>query len=40
MNVVHHAPYRVIYRVDGKRVVVLTIRHARRAWDTAEIAEG
>ncbi|MCX5768271.1 MAG: type II toxin-antitoxin system RelE/ParE family toxin [Gemmatimonadetes bacterium] len=35
-----HAPYRVIYRVDGKRVVVLTIRHARRAWDTAEITDG
>ena len=28
-----HAPYRVIYRVDTARVVMLTLRHVRRAWD-------
>jgi plasmid stabilization system protein ParE len=27
------APYRVIYRVDASRVVILTLRHTRRAWD-------
>jgi len=32
-----HAPYRVIYRVDAKRVVILTLRHSRRAWGAAEI---
>jgi toxin ParE1/3/4 len=30
-----HAPYRVIYRVDATRVVILTLRHWRRAWDDA-----
>jgi len=32
-----HAPYRVIYRVDAARVVILTLRHVRRAWDSAEV---
>jgi plasmid stabilization system protein ParE len=31
------APYRVIYRVDAGRVVILTLRHTRRAWDSSEI---
>lgn len=31
-----HAPYRVIYRVDATGVVILTLRHSRRAWDKAE----
>jgi len=31
------APYRVIYRVDASRVVILTLRHTRRAWDQSEI---
>lgn len=35
-----HAPYRVIYRVDASRVVILTLRHWRRAWDPAEVAGG
>ena len=35
-----HAPYRVIYRVDATRVVILTLRHGRRAWDSAEVGEG
>jgi plasmid stabilization system protein ParE len=33
-------PYRVVYRVDAKQVVVLTIRHSRRAWDSDEIVQG
>ena len=32
-----HAPYRVIYRVDASRVVILTLRHSRRAWDPSEV---
>ena len=35
-----HDPYRIIYRVDATRVVVLTLRHGRRAWDPAELARG
>ena len=31
------APYRVIYRVDAKRVVILTVRHSRRAFDRDEV---
>jgi toxin ParE1/3/4 len=32
-----HAPYRIIYRVDASRVVILTLRHLRRAGDPAEV---
>jgi plasmid stabilization system protein ParE len=35
-----HAPYRVIYRVDASRVVILTLRHQRRAWNPAEVTHG
>ena len=34
---IFHSPYRVIYRVDASRVVILTVRHERRAWDRTEI---
>jgi toxin ParE1/3/4 len=34
-----HAPYRVIFRVDASRVVVLTLRHCRRALDPAEVTD-
>ena len=34
---IFHSPYRVIYRVDASRVVILTLRHQRRAWDWTEI---
>ena len=37
---IQHAPYRVIYRVDRSRVVILTLRHWRRAWDPAELVDG
>ncbi|MBI3789608.1 MAG: type II toxin-antitoxin system RelE/ParE family toxin [Gemmatimonadetes bacterium] len=32
-----HRPYRIIYRIDAKQIVILTLRHERRAWDAAEI---
>ena len=35
-----NAPYRVIYRVDASRAVVLTLRHWRREWDEAEVFVG
>ena len=34
------APYRVIYRVDASRVVILTLRHWRRKWEPAEVPDG
>ena len=38
-QILHH-PYRIVYRVDAKQVVVLTIRHSRRDWDSSEIVQG
>lgn len=32
-----HGKYRIIYRIDPKRVVVLTVRHSRRQWDPTEV---
>lgn len=32
-----HQPYRIIYRIEPKGVVVLTIRHARQLLDRAEL---
>jgi plasmid stabilization system protein ParE len=29
--------YRVIYRLDPKRIVVLTVRHGRRRWEPGEV---
>lgn len=37
---IQHAPYRVIYRVDSTQVVILTLRHWRRAWDPSEVPDG
>lgn len=37
---IQHAPYRVIYRVDAEHVVILTLRHWRRAWDPSEVPDG
>lgn len=31
--------YRVVYRLEPRRVVVLTVRHGRRRWDPAEVEE-
>lgn len=36
---IFHAPYRVIYRVDTVRVVILTLRHWRREWDPTEVRD-
>jgi plasmid stabilization system protein ParE len=33
-------PYRIIYRIDPARIVVLTVRHGRRAWDPDEVGGG
>lgn len=35
-----HAPYRILYRIDAARVVILTLRHERRAWDPGEVRGG
>ena len=32
-----HGAYRIIYRQDPRRVVVLTIRHGRQRWEKAEL---
>ena len=32
-----HGQYRIVYRIDPKRVVVLTVRHGRRLWDPDEV---
>ena len=32
-----YGKYRLIYRIESTRLVVLTVRHCRRAWDPAEI---
>lgn len=37
---IQHAPYRIIYRVDDAQVVILTVRHSRRAWDSTEVPDG
>jgi plasmid stabilization system protein ParE len=34
---VFHGAYRVIYRLDSKRVVILTVRHGRRRFDPQEL---
>ncbi len=36
---VFHGAYRVIYRVDPRRLVVLSVRHGRRQWDPEELAD-
>lgn len=33
---VMHGSYRVIYRLDPTRLIVLTVRHGRRNWDPGE----
>ena len=34
---VFHGSYRLIYRVDPDRVVILTVRHGRRQFDASEV---
>lgn len=33
-----YPPYRIIYRVEPKRVVILTVRHGRREFDEGEVS--
>jgi plasmid stabilization system protein ParE len=32
-----YGDYRIIYRIDPRRVVILTVRHGRRRWDLEEL---
>ncbi|MEO5590496.1 MAG: type II toxin-antitoxin system RelE/ParE family toxin [Gemmatimonadaceae bacterium] len=34
---IFHSPYRIVYTMKNKEVVILTIRHSRRAWDETEV---
>lgn len=34
---IFHPPYRIVCKVKAREVVVLTIRHSRRAWDEGEV---
>ena len=34
-----HGKHRSIYRVDAKRVVVLTVRHSRERWHPTDVVE-
>jgi plasmid stabilization system protein ParE len=34
---VRYGKYRIVYRIDPKRVVVLTVRHSAREWDPGEV---
>ncbi|MFQ5668855.1 MAG: type II toxin-antitoxin system RelE/ParE family toxin [Candidatus Binatia bacterium] len=34
-----HGEYRIIYRVETERVLILTVRHGRRVLDPAELDE-
>jgi plasmid stabilization system protein ParE len=35
-----HGKYRLIYRIERTRLVVLTVRHCRRAWDPVDVMPG
>lgn len=37
---IQHYPYRVIYRIDPKQVVILTVRHGRQDWSDSEVPAG
>jgi mRNA-degrading endonuclease RelE of RelBE toxin-antitoxin system len=34
---VRYGKYRIIYRIDPKRVLVLTVRYYAREWDPGEV---
>ncbi len=34
-----HGEYRIIYRIDGQRVLILTVRHGRRLLDETEVED-
>jgi len=35
-----HGEYRIIYRLDGERVLILTVPHGRRLLDETEVEHG
>jgi mRNA-degrading endonuclease RelE of RelBE toxin-antitoxin system len=37
---IRHQGYRVIYRIDDKKLVILTVRHSRRQFDDEELNDG
>lgn len=37
---IQHSPYRILYRLDSDTVVILTLRHSRRAWEASEVLSG
>ena len=37
MRQVQHGKYRIIFRIDPQRVVVLTVRHDALTWDAADV---
>jgi toxin ParE1/3/4 len=36
---IQHQGYRVIYRIDDKKLVILTVRHSRQQFDKEELVE-
>jgi plasmid stabilization system protein ParE len=36
---IQYQRYRVIYRLESKRLVVLTVRHSRRQFDAGDLSE-
>lgn len=34
-----HGEYRIIYRLESERISILTVRHARRLFDPAEMED-
>ncbi len=37
MRQLRYGTYRIIYRIDPRRLVVLTVRHSAREWDSADV---
>jgi plasmid stabilization system protein ParE len=37
---IQHQGYRMIFRIDERKVVILTVRHSRREFDYEELNEG
>jgi plasmid stabilization system protein ParE len=36
---IQHPPYRIIYRVERARIVILSLRHGRRKWNATDAVE-
>jgi len=37
---IQHQGYRVMFRINDKRLVILTVRHSRRQFDDEEVSQG